>query len=176
MVRTWADIISAHEASARLGKGRDLKFRRDLVDSGDYNVTRSDSDGCDGTLGKDAHAGCTQEDARPRRSMNFRPPFLYRCLRVKIPVDGHVTIGLEDLRADEDVITFYTGSVRTWDGIEVELPGEDQRFKTSSRRKRQHLHIRAEDHDGSTAFTVYNTTPQIQTLCFSIAAVEARNP
>ena len=175
MTMTWADILDAHMASTRLGKGRDLVFRRDLVDTGDYYVTRSDTDGCDGTLGKDAHAGCTQEDARPRRSMHFRPPYLYRCLRVKIPENGgHVTIGLEGLREDEDVVSFYTGSPRTWDGIELELPGETERFTTTSQRKRQHLQIRAEDHDGETSFTVYNMTPQVQTLCFSIAAVEAR--
>lgn len=174
LANTWAEVLDAHMASRRLGRGRDLKFRRDLVDDGDFKVARSTTDGCDGTLGKDARAGCTQNDARPRVSMAFRPPYLYRCLRVQIPARGDVAITLEDLREDEDVVSFFTRTGRTYDGIGIEVPGVPELFEPRSMRKRQHLHIRAEDHDGEATFTVYNSLDYDQSLCFAIAAAEAR--
>ena len=175
LAETWTHILIDHAKSDRLSRGRDLKFRADLVDTGAYRVARSTTEGCDGTLGKDAMAGCTEADARPRVSMAFRPPYLYRCLRVEVPPRGSVDVTLEGLRDHDDVAGFYVRELgNTWDGFEVLLPGETERHAPPSQRNRHHFHIRAEAREAEPTLSLYNSSPRGFPVCLTFAAAEPK--
>ncbi|KIG13447.1 hypothetical protein DB30_08074 [Enhygromyxa salina] len=169
---TWTKIAKDHMSSKRLAGGRKLKFRSDLVDDGGYAVTRSTTDGCDGTLGKDAMAGCTSVDARPRRSMSFRAPYLYRCLRVQVPGRGSLEIHLDGLEAEDDLAGFFVRENRTFEGLSVRLPGEPDFYSPVGTSKREHFHLTAEGRAGATTIELRNDQSRDQAVCFSLAALE----
>ncbi|MFO7565607.1 MAG: hypothetical protein R6X02_23390, partial [Enhygromyxa sp.] len=171
LAETWTHLLEAHGRSARLSPGRDLRFRRDLVDAGAYSVARSNTDGCDGTLGKDAMAGCTQADARPRVSMAYRAPFLYRCLRVEVPAFGSLELTLDALRDDDDLAGFYVREGPQLDGLELRLPGAAEFRRPAAKSGRQHFHVSAEARDGERAkIELRNAGARPQALCFAMAA------
>ncbi|PRQ06112.1 hypothetical protein [Enhygromyxa salina] len=172
---TWTKIAKDHMSSKRLAGGRTLKFRSDLVDDGGYSVTRSTTDGCDGTLGKDAMAGCTSVDARPRRSMSFRAPYLYRCLRVQVPGRGSLEIHLDGLRAEDDLAGFFVRENRTFEGLSVRLPGDADFYTPSGASKREHFHLAAEARAGATTIELRNELAHDQAVCFSLGALELEN-
>lgn len=169
---TWTKIAKDHMSSKRLAGGRKLQFRSDLVDDGSYSVTRSTTDGCDGTLGKDAMAGCTSVDARPRRSMSFRAPYLYRCLRVQVPARGSLEIELEGLQAQDDLAGFFVRENRNFDGLLVRLPGQAEFYTPNGASKREHFHVTAEGRAGAITIELHNELARDQAVCFSLGALE----
>ena len=146
-------------------------FRSDLVDDGAYSVTRSTHDGCDGTLGKDAMAGCTDVDAQPRRSMAFRAPYLYRCLRVQVPARGRLEIELDGLLAGDDLAGFMVREERTFEGLTLRLPGEAEGHMPAGEHKRHHFHVTAEARGDLTTLELRNAMGYDQGVCFSLAAL-----
>jgi hypothetical protein len=172
LAQTWAHLLHAHGKSDRLGNSRVLRLREDLVDAGAYSVVRSSTDGCDGTLGKDAMAGCTQADARPRVSMAFRTPFLYRCLRVQVPARGSLDITLHDLHDDDDLAGFFVREGPNLEGLELRLPGEAEFSQPSNRGTRQHFHVVAEARGGGdeAKLELRNASARPHALCFAMAA------
>jgi hypothetical protein len=172
LAETWAHLLEAHSRSGRLSRGRDLRFREDLVDAGAYSVVRSNTDGCDGTLGKDAMAGCTQPDARPRVAMVYRMPYLYRCLRVQVPASGSLDITVHDLREDDDVALFFVRDGPNFEGLELRVTGETEFRRTPSQSPRQHFHIPAEARGGADEATIElrNASVRPMPLCFAMAA------
>jgi hypothetical protein len=171
---TWKRLLDEHRKSAQLAKGRELHFRADLVDSGAYTVTRSTSDGCDGTLGKDAMAGCTQADARPRRSMVFAAPYLYRCLHVQVPANGTLDIELEDLRETDDISGFFVRDQQHFDGLSVQLPGEAPPLVPSQKQRRHHFHVTTSARGDATTIHLRNDAIRAQGLCFVLAAAHSQ--
>ncbi|PRP93284.1 hypothetical protein ENSA5_43790 [Enhygromyxa salina] len=169
---TWARVVADHMSSARLASGRKLRFRQDLVDAGAYTVTRSTTDGCDGTLGKDAMAGCMQADGRPRKAMAFRAPYLYRCLRVRVPARGTLDIELEGLREGDDLAGFFVRSGRNFDGLTLRMPGQAEPYAPAGQHKRQHFHVTAEARGSANTIELRNELGHDQNLCFALAAVE----
>jgi len=171
---TWTALLSAHSRSERLGAGRKLRYRKDLIDARAYSVTRSTTEGCAGLLGKDAMAGCTDVDARPRVSMAFRAPYLYRCLRVEVPPRGQLDIALHSLRDDDDIAGFFVREGPSLDGVELRLPGEDQFHKPTDQRARQHFHVAAEARAGHDRplIELRNDGPAAQAMCFAIVAAQ----
>lgn len=171
---TWAELIETHKGSPRLARGRDIAFSRDLVISRAWTVTRSTLDGCDGTLGKDAMAGCTQEDAEPRISMAYRKPYLYRCLHFAVPARGNATILLDDVAEDEDVAGFFVPGTRQVDGLELWLPHEKDFRAPTKRHKRQHFHAPAEslrrDDEGRVAIDMRNSSNRSIPICWALAS------
>lgn len=172
LAKTWDDVIEDHARSARISRERELRLREDLVDSRAYSVTASNTDGCDGTLGKDALAGCTQDDAEPRASMVYRPPYLYRCLRIKIPPLSSVDIELTGLRPGDDLAGFFTRGQRSFDDIVLRLPGSDEMFRPMGNNKRQHFHVLAETRGDAKVISVQNEALYTRKLCFALAALE----
>jgi hypothetical protein len=172
LAETWKKVIHDHKKSSRLARGQRIRFRADLVDIGAYEVRRSTTDGCDGTLGKDAMAGCTQEQGRPRKSMAFRQPYIYRCVRVEVPARGSVEIEATGLRDDEDLAGFFVRQTHTLDGLTVMLPGQDEPFTPSGHHRRQHFHAKAQDRQGDATIRVHNDFGHAQPLCFALAAAE----
>jgi hypothetical protein len=172
LAETWTHLLDAHGRSDRLSKGRALRFRKDLVDTGAYSVVRSTTDGCDGTLGKDAMAGCTNVDARPRVSMAFRTPYLYRCLRVQVPPGGSLDITLHELRDDDDLAGFFVKEGPNLDGLELRLPGDDEFHHPPMQGSRQHFHVTAEARGGGeqAKLELRNASPRPHALCFAMAA------
>lgn len=170
LAETWTHLLEAHGRAERLGKGRELRFRADLIDTGAYSVVRSNTDGCDGTLGKDAMAGCTRADTRPRVSLVFRAPYLYRCLRVQVPALGSLDLTFLDLRDDEDLAGFYIREGPP-EGLELRLPGEQEFRRAPAQTGRQHFHVTAEARDGEQAkLELRNGGARPQTLCLAVAA------
>ncbi|HLT38858.1 MAG TPA: hypothetical protein VK034_21370 [Enhygromyxa sp.] len=172
LAQTWSHVLDAHGRSERLGKGRALRFREDLIDAGAYSVVRSNTDGCDGTLGKDAMAGCSQAHARPRVSMVFRAPYLYRCLRVEVPARGSLDITLHDLRDDDDLAGFYVREGPNLDGVELRLPGADEFRRSPDQAGRQHFHVTADARGGGdqAKIELRNAGARAHALCFAMAA------
>lgn len=172
LAQTWTHLLDAHARSQRLGQGRTLRFREDLIDAGAYSVVRSNTDGCDGTLGKDAMAGCVQADARPRVSMAFRAPYLYRCLRIEVPARGSLDIILDDLRDDDDLAGFYVREGPSLDGLELRLPGTDEFRPPPEQAGRQHFHVTAEARGGGdrAKIELRNASSRPHAMCFAMAA------
>lgn len=172
LAETWTHLLAAHGKSERLAKNRPLRFRQDLVDTGAYSVVRSTTDGCDGTLGKDAMAGCTQVEARPRVSMAFRTPYLYRCLRVQVPARGSLDIHLHELRDDDDLAGFLVREGPNYDGLELRLPGEPEFRRPPNQGTRYHFHVTAEARGGgeATKLELRNASARPHALCFAMAA------
>jgi hypothetical protein len=170
---TWNRLLAEHSSSPQLAKGRKLTFRTDLVDRGAYNVVRSSTDACDGRLGKDAMAGCTQADGRPRKSMVFRAPYLYRCLHVQVPANGTLDIELEDLDPDDDIAGFFVRDQQHFDGLIVEFPGQDEPVVPKQRQRRHHFHVTAEARGESSTIHLRNEAIRAQGLCFVLAAARA---
>jgi uncharacterized integral membrane protein len=171
---TWKRLFEEHRKSSQLAKGRELRFRADLVDSGAFTVTRSTTDGCDGTLGKDAMAGCTQADARPRRSMVFRAPYLYRCLHVMVPANGTLDIELEDLRDTDDITGFFVRDLQHFDGLSVQLPGQDTPIVPPQQQRRHPFHVTVEARGDASTIHLRNEAIRAQGLCFVLAAAHAQ--
>jgi hypothetical protein len=170
---TWERLFDENRKSAHLAKGPELRFRADLVDSGAYTVTRSTTDGCDGTLGKDAMAGCTQADTRPRKSMVYRAPYLYRCLHVQVPANGTLDIELDDLH-DTDVISgFFVRDQQHFDGLSVALPGQQTPVVPKQQQRRHHFHVTAEARGDASTIHLRNDAIRAQGLCFVLAAARA---
>ena len=169
--QTWDAIIDAHAKSGRMPGDRKLRLREDLVDTRAFSVARSNPDGCDGTLGKDALAGCTQDDAEPRASMIYRSPYLYRCLRVKLPPRASVDIELEGLREGDDLAGFFNRQDRNFAGIVLGLPGQERDFTPAGNNKRQHFHVTAEARGGEKTLRVRNDKDYERRLCFALAAL-----
>jgi hypothetical protein len=171
--RTWAELLADHQAARSLAKGRDLVFDRDLVDARDFAVSRSSKDGCDGTLGKDAMAGCTQEDARARVSMAYRSPFLYRCLRVEVPARGSLVITLDEVPEGADLAGFYVREARDLDGVELRLPDQEEFEDARDERRRHHFHAKAEDiirdEQGRVSIALRSRSREPTGLCFGLA-------
>ena len=177
---TWAAVLKDHHRSSRLevispdddpfGK---LEFVRDLVDSDAWRVSRSNPDGCDGLLGKDAMAGCTQERSRSRLAMAYRTPYLYRCLRVEVQAQGWLSIDL-DLDDDLDLAGFMVREARDVKGLEWRLPGHEDFRPPAADPQRQHFHATAEGRAGAKTIELRNGTDHPQALCFGLAAVRQR--
>lgn len=172
LARTWQRLLNDHRKEVPDAEGRDLKLRVDLIDRGKYEVTRSTTDGCDGTLGKDAMAGCTQDEARPRKAMVFRAPYLYRCLHVQVPARGSLDIELQDLQDGDDIAGFFYRDVHKLEGITLTLPGSDAAFESEGMQKRQHFHVTAEARNGESVISVRNDGDRDQRLCFVIGAAQ----
>jgi hypothetical protein len=175
LVKTWEYVLKDHQRSKhvhvisdepRLGKST---FSRDLVDAGEWRVSRSNPDGCDGLLGKDAMAGCTQEDSRSRLGMAYRQPYLYRCLRVEVPARGWLRIDLE-LEDDEDLAGFMIREGREIKGLEWRLPGHEEFQLPIGDLQRQHFHATAEGRGGERAIELRNASDHEHALCFALAA------
>lgn len=178
LAETWARVLAAHTRSDQLGMGRELRYRRDLIDAGAYSVTRSNTDGCDGTLGKNAMAGCTQPDTRPRVSMTYRSPYLYRCLRVEVPARGRLTITLHGLRDDDEIAGFAVRERSKLDGLDMRLPGQIEFHHPWGRHRRQHFQVSADTRGGGELATIElrNNASRPHTLCFSIVAAQPAKP
>jgi hypothetical protein len=161
---TWERVLDEHRLS-------DHRFRTDLVDSGAFSVTRSSADGCDGTLGKDAMAGCTQADARPRKSMVFRAPYLYRCLHVMVPANGTLDLELEDLRDTDDLVGFFVRDQQFFDGLSIQMPGQEASTLPAQRQRRYPLQV-VGDREGATTIHLRNEAIRAQGGCFVLAAAE----
>lgn len=171
---TWKRLLDEHRKSPHLAKGRELRFRADLVDSGAYTITRSNTDGCDGTLGKDAMAGCTQADARPRESMVFRAPYLYRCLHVQVPANGTLDIDLEDLRETDDISGFFVRDQQHFDGLSILLPGQATPIVPKQQQRRHHFHVTTDARGDASTIHLRNDAIRAQGLCFVLAAAHAQ--
>ncbi len=178
--KTWEKVLQDHHRSkhvavvsstnAPLGK---FEFVRDLVDEGAWQVSRSNPDGCDGLLGKDAMAGCTQERSRSRLAMAYRAPYLYRCLRVQVQAKGWLQIELE-LEANEDLAGFMVREGRDVKGLEWRLPGREEFVLPNPDVQRQHFHATAAGRAGATAIELRNSSNHDQALCFALASATAR--
>ena len=174
LAKTWDDLIADHMHSGRIPSTRQLRLREDFVDSRAFRVTASNTDGCDGTLGKDALAGCTQDDAEPRATMVYRSPYLYRCMRVKLPPLSSVEIELPNLEPGDDLAGFFTRGERTFDDLVLTLPGSDEVFRPAGQNKRQHFHVLAEARGEGNAnvIRVENEALYTRKLCFAMAGLE----
>lgn len=176
LAKTWTTVLDDHRRSkqievvsptnALLGKP---KFTRDLVDAGAWQVSRSNPDGCDGLLGKDAMAGCTQEHSRSRLGMAYRAPYLYRCLRVEVQAHGWLRIDLE-LDDDEALAGFVAREGREVEGLEWRLPGREEFSAPLTDVQRQHFHATADGRAGESAIELRNDGDHPQVLCFALAA------
>lgn len=178
LVRTWDAVLRDHRKAreiSRVGEAsRDqLAFVRDLVDAEAFTVVRNNPEGCDGLLGKDALAGCTQEATRSRLAMAYRPPYLYRCLRVVVQPQGWLRIELE-LADDEHLAGFMVREGRDLEGLEWRLPGREDFSLPLADPVRQHFHATAEGRAGETAIELRNVSDQQHALCFSLAAARSR--
>lgn len=178
LVRTWDAVLRDHRKAreiTRVGEASlgQLAFVRDLVDSEAFTVVRQNPEGCDGLLGKDALAGCTQEASRSRLAMAYRPPYLYRCLRVVVQPHGWLHIELE-LADDEHLAGFMTREGRDIKGLEWRLPGREDFSLPLADPVRQHFHASAEGRAGETVLELRNVSDQPHALCFALAAARAR--
>ncbi len=170
--KTWTHLLGDHARSSELAEGRRLRFARDLVIDRAYSVARSNPDGCDGLLGRDARAGCMQEDARARVSMAYRAPYLYRCVHVVVPARGSLDLSLE-LEADEDLAGFFVRDGRDFRGLELRLPGQPEFQPPRSQNQRQHFHVFAETLQTSDpVIELRNSTDHDQGYCFALAAAQ----
>lgn len=170
---TWKRLLDEHRQTLASAKGRTLSFRADLVDSGAYAVTRSSTDACDGILGKDAMAGCTQADGRPRKTMVYRAPYLYRCLHVRVPANGTLDIELEDLQQDDDISGFFVRDQQHFDGLSVQLPGRGKPLVPQHRQRRHHFHVTAQSRNGASTIHLRNDAIRAQGVCFVLGAAKA---
>ena len=165
LAATWKRVLDEHHLGAH-------HFRDDLVDSGAFEVTRSTADGCDGTLGKDAMAGCTQADARPRKSMVFRAPYLYRCLHVQVPANGTLDIEL-DVRETDDLVGFFVRDAQHFEGLSIQLPGPGVPIVPAQRQRRHPFQVTASARGDASTIHLRNEAIRAQGLCFVLAAAEA---
>jgi hypothetical protein len=102
--------------------------------------------------------------------MNYRAPFLYRCVRVQVAPGSSTTIELEGLEDDEEVVGFYVREGARHDGFTMRLPGEEEFSEPLSDRRRQHLQIRPDQRsDDSALIELRNDGPQTHALCFALA-------
>jgi hypothetical protein len=171
LTKTWQRVLDDHANTGwRLGD-RKLAPRLDLVDRGEYRVQRSTTDGCDGTLGKDAMAGCTQADARPRKGMVFRPPYLYRCLYVQVPARGNVEIELTGLQPGDDLAAFFAREGQPFKQLELWMPGADKPVVPTGTQKRYHAYATAADRGDDATIELRNGAQHNQSLCLALAAV-----
>jgi hypothetical protein len=175
LAKTWNYVLKDHRGSKHVHLVSDAPllgkttFVRDLVDSDAWQVSRSNPDGCDGLLGKDAMAGCTQEHSRSRLRMAYRQPYLYRCLRVEVPARGWLKIDLE-LEDDEDLAGFMVRDARDLKGLEWRLPGQQEFQKPIADLTRQHFHATARGRTGATVIELRNSGDHEHSLCFALAA------
>jgi hypothetical protein len=167
LAATWNVVLDEHRLTTH-------RFRADLVDRGAFTVTRSSADGCDGTLGKDAMAGCTQADARPRKSMVFRAPYLYRCLHVQVPANGTLDIELEDLQAADDLVGFFTRDHQHFEGLSIHLPGQPVPVVPAQRQRRYPFQVSAGARGDAATIHLRNEAIRAQGVCFAIAAAQAQ--
>jgi hypothetical protein len=175
LAETWTTLLAAHDKASELGSGRELRFRKDLIDARAYSVVRSNVDGCDGTLGKDAMAGCTQADTRPRVAMAFRAPYLYRCLRVEVPAHGSATVELHGLRESDDLTGFFVREAPNLDGLTLRFPGHAEFRSPKGRQGREHFHVAAEARRGGDRAAVIelrNEARRAHGVCLSVAAAD----
>ncbi len=164
LATTWKRVLEEHHLGAH-------HFRADLVDSGAFEVTRSTADGCDGTLGKDAMAGCTQADARPRKSMVFRAPYLYRCLHVQVPANGTLDIEL-DLHETDDLVGFFVRDAQHFEGLSIQLPGPGVPLVPAQRQRRYPFQVTASARGEASTIHLRNEAIRSQGVCFVLAAAE----
>ncbi|NVB38358.1 hypothetical protein G6O69_11000 [Pseudenhygromyxa sp. WMMC2535] len=176
LANTWDKVLSDHSASAALARGRPLSFERDLIARGDWSVSREGPDACEGLLGKDALAGCTETDHAPRVSMAYRRPFLYRCLRVELPAEGSATISLAGIDPSEDLAGFVVREDRSFEGFQLRFAHEAP-HSPPARHKRQEFHVRAgdlvRDAEGDVQLELLNASSKIKTVCLSAAAASS---
>ena len=165
--RTWEAVLEAHADSRALARGRSLAFRRDLIARNLWSVRRSTDDVCDGTLGRDAMAGCTPSDRRARLSMAYRAPYLYRCLRLELGPGERLEVEFE-LADDEDLAGFFVrdGSL---DGLELRVAGAGE-FKAVGPGSRHHLHLRADERGDAATLELRNQGRRRVALCLAAAA------
>ncbi|MFV8751875.1 hypothetical protein ACNOYE_15125 [Nannocystaceae bacterium ST9] len=176
LAKTWDQVLRDHRKSKQveLIRANELPlakqtFVRDLVDAEAWKVSRFNPDGCDGLLGKDAMAGCTQERSRSRLAMAYRAPYLYRCLRVEVQANGWMAIELE-LGEDEDLAGFVTREGRSVKGLEWRLPGREEFETPLLDGPRQHFHATADGRAGESTIELRNGGDHPQVLCFALAA------
>lgn len=180
LARTWDAVLKDHRKAKELERVGDpkvpiakLELVRDLVDDEAWTVQRSNPEGCDALLGKDAMAGCTQERTRSRIAMAYRAPYLYRCLRVVVQPRGWLRIELE-LADDEDLAGFMVREGRDIKGLEWRLPGREAFSRPLADPTRQHFHATAAGRAGETALELRNESDHEHTLCFGLAAARPR--
>jgi hypothetical protein len=169
MARTWKAVAKQHARETQLADDNVEAFDRDLIAAGDYSVIASNPDRCDGLVGKNAREGCSEAAERPRVSMMYRSPYLYRCLRVQVPAAGSVKIVLEDLEGDQ-VVGFFkrvTPGRRGGKALEYAIDGLRQRTKAGDRRR--HFQFEAGEHGGQLRIELSNGGRKPETVCVAAA-------
>lgn len=151
LARTWED---------------ESRFREDLA--GAAAVTMRPDDLCDGTLGRDAKAGCSDAMYRPRVAALYREPYLYRCTWVTVPAKGTTTLRLR-----------APGSAEIRGYAQVQTPPEwspskrgELRLRVGKRPERR-LGARVENFSetgDAAALTLINKRPTPEAVCVAAAA------
>ncbi len=172
LAQTWQPVLDHHLSTKRLGGGIDRVFTRDLVDSRAYRIVIDPGDVCDGMLTKDSMPGCSEADQRPRVSMTYRSPYLYRCLRVIVPPRGLLEVAVDDLGANESVLGFFKRLTRGRGGDKLRWVISGGKKPRATRGTRRHFHAQPEDHQGTFVIQFQNENLHAERLCLSLAAAE----
>ena len=172
MAESWQPIMDHHNKTRRLSDGVERTFYRDLVASRSYRVISEPGTSCDGMLTKDSMPGCSNASQRPRVSMEYRSPFLYRCVRFVVPPRGSVEVVVDDLDADEAVLGFFkrAGRGRGGDQLRWSVDGHDE--LQAARSSRRHFHVQPEQHAGTFTLRLENDNDHHEEVCASIASAK----
>ncbi len=170
--RTWQAIT--HDLGLHRSNAQGLpQLVEDRIAAGNYKVHTSNSDGCDGLLTKNAQVGCSDAGTRPQVGVQYRAPFIYRCLRVQVPALGQVSIRFEDIAQDQVFAGFLTRRTPR------RGKSDDLTFTTSARSRPQSLvkkRKRAffalpQHHNGSMVVEIQNARDQPEQVCIAAATL-----
>jgi hypothetical protein len=170
LAASWAPVTDQRRGADAGPDAPSPAFVRDVVAAGDYRVSLRPAEICDGVLTKDSMPGCSAAEQRPRVSMTYRAPFLYRCLQIDIPPRGTAVIEVEDLKADETVIGFFKRLSRGR-GEERLTWGLEGGALRPTRSSRHHLEIGPDEHAGTLALEFDNQNTHDERICISLAGL-----
>jgi hypothetical protein len=150
---------------------------RDFIDEGRYSVSSSVTAVCDGMKTRDAQAECVPRRARPHLSTLYANPYLYRCVRVRVPARGWTEIQLPALPRDADLIVLGSnipaGPRRA--SIEVRTSATDDTWRPLQKLSR--LSVRVEDFASEQPIiALQNEGSRDGVACVAVAAVERPPP
>jgi len=171
LAQTWAPVMTQGPKARRAGDGAPQTFGRDLVDDRSFRTILEPGDICEGILTKDSMPGCSAAAQRPRVSMTYKSPYLYRCLLLTVPAQGRAQVIVDELEHDEVVIGFLKRLTRGRGAEQVTwtLAGDDRERALKS--SRSHLYVAPEDHTGTFSMQFDNANPHAEQLCLSLATV-----
>jgi hypothetical protein len=168
LTRTWMTVAKRHAKHTALGNEDPKGFIRDVVVAGRFRVWHQNPRRCDGLLGKDALAECNERGEKARISMEYRAPYLYRCLDVQVEPGGSTEVGFF---VDGLAMGFIrdAGPKRGNPGLTFRVPGREEFGEIGRRRK--HFQVEPREHQGELVVELRNDSPAIEHVCIALAEI-----